>query len=68
MIYQIYNTDVESALQQQAIIICWSYDGSYVLVQSSQGLSGIVILETYTDDQLMSLMKLELWQQPCPGC
>lgn len=68
MIYQINNTDVEAALQQHAIIICWSYDGSYVLVQSSQGLSRIAILETYTDDQLMSLMKIELWQQPCPGC
>jgi hypothetical protein len=67
MIYQIDNLNVQVATEQGAIIICWSTDGTYTLV-SATALSEISIINQFNEDELHTLLKLPLWQQPCPAC
>lgn len=68
MIYQIYNNDVPTATQENAVIICWSTDGTYALVSSDVPLTSINVIDQFDNSELHSLLVLPLWQQPCPAC
>jgi hypothetical protein len=68
MIYQIYNKDVPSATQENALIICWSTNGDYALVSANTLPSTITIIDQFNEDEIHTLLKLPLWQQPCPAC
>lgn len=68
MIYQINNVDVQPSTLQGALIICWSFNGIFALIQANNSLSEITIIEEFSDNELENLLKLPLWQQPCPAC
>lgn len=68
MIYQINKADIQSAIQQNAYIVCWSTTGDFVLVNAVEDLHHIDWIDVYTDNDLISLMQMELWKQPCPAC
>ncbi len=66
MIYQIENKDITDAMVNGAQVICWQFDGKYVLVSSKTELNDYV--ELYEDSERATLLQFTLWSQPCPGC
>lgn len=61
MIYKLQNKNLPIDLN----IVCWSYDGSHVLIKSDLEIKA---LETYQDSDLPRLIQLPFWRQPCAGC
>lgn len=66
MIYKIDNSNITEARIEGASVICWSFDGKFVLVKSETQIKNYI--EMYEDESLKELMSLPLWNQPCPGC
>jgi uncharacterized protein YkvS len=68
MIYQINNVDVQTSTLQGALIVCWSFNGDFALVQTNTPIIDITVIEEFSDNELENVLKLPLWQQPCPAC
>ena len=65
MIYKIEHKDITDAMVNGASIVCWQFDGKYVLVSSDVEMQAI---ESYNEEERQQLMLLDLWKQPCVGC
>lgn len=65
MIYKIDRNDIIDAMVNGAHVICWQFDGKFVLISSDIEMQAI---ESYNEEERQQLMRLDLWKQPCVGC
>jgi hypothetical protein len=64
MIYKISNRDAYPAVES-AKIICWSADGSMLLLEADS-MDPEIVVEEY--ETLGSLLSEPFWRQPCIAC
>jgi hypothetical protein len=66
MIYKINGSDAYKSAEDNADFIIFSFDGSYALVRSNTTLD--YAIESYSEDNLSSLLSDPLYTQPCKDC
>lgn len=68
MLYTIFVPQMHIAISNNAKLISISSDGAMALINAETVITGLNVIQSYSDDSLKSLLSQDAWAQPCKNC